>query len=185
MANEFVQKYQEEFNKAMEHFKKELAAIRAGRANPAMIENVLVDAYGTKTPIKQLASIGVPEARVMTVEPWDKNLLKEIEKAITYANLGLSVSAESALVRVIVPQMTEENRKDLVKIMNEKLETAKIGVRAIREKIRDEIMGAFKTSDITEDDKYAYVKELDDLVAGYNKQLQDMTEKKETEILSV
>ncbi|NQT49926.1 ribosome recycling factor [Candidatus Kuenenbacteria bacterium] len=185
MSNEFIEKHEEEFNKTLEHFKKELATIRAGRANPAMIENVLVDAYGIKTPIVQLGSIAVPEARSMTVDPWDKNLLKEIEKALTYADLGLSISVESTLVRLSVPQMTEENRKDLVKTMNEKLEAAKISVRSIREKTKEEIVSAEKSSDITEDDKYKYVKDLDEKVGELNKDLQSIAESKEKEIMSV
>lgn len=185
MSNEFITKYQEDFNKAMEHYKKELTLIRAGRANPAMIEDVMVDAYGVKTPIKQLGSIAVPEARCMTVEPWDKNLLKEIEKALTYADLGISIKGESTLVRVTVPQMTEENRKDLVKSMNEKLEAAKVAVRSVREKMKEEIVEAERNKAITEDDKYKYVEELDKKVGELNKELQDITAGKEKEIMSV
>lgn len=183
--NDFIKKREEEFKGAVEHFKKELVSIRAGRANPAMIENVSVDAYGAKTPLKQLASIMVQEARTMIVQPWDKNLLKEIEKAIIYANLGLSVAVDSAIVRVTVPQMTEENRRDLVKLMNEKLETAKVGVRSVREKVKDEIMSVFKNSEITEDDKYRFVEELDKRVSELNKELQGLAEQKEKEIMSV
>jgi ribosome recycling factor len=183
--NDFIKKREEEFKAAVEHFKKELVSIRAGRANPAMIENILVDAYGAKTPLKQLSSIMAQEARTMVVQPWDKNLLKEIEKAIIYANLGLSVTVDSAIVRVAVPQMTEENRRDLVKLMNEKLETAKVAGRSVREKVKDEIMSAFKNSEITEDDKYKFVEELDKRVGELNKQLQDLAEQKEGEIMAV
>lgn len=185
MSNEFLVKHEEDFNKALEHFNGELAGLRAGRANPAMIENVLVDAYGVKTPLKQLGSISVPEARSMTVEPWDKNLLKEIEKALGYANLGLSISAESTLVRVSVPQMTEENRRDLVKILNEKLETAKIAVRGVREKVKEEVMTAEKAGDITEDDRFESTEALDKKVVELNKELQTLAEKKEQEIMTV
>ncbi|MBI5076926.1 ribosome recycling factor [Candidatus Falkowbacteria bacterium] len=183
--NDFIKKHEEEFKGAIEHFKKELAAIRAGRANPAMIENIMVESYGAKTPLKQLASIMTQEARTMVVQPWDKSLLKEIEKAITYANLGLSVSVDSAIVRVVVPQMTEENRRDLVKLMNEKLEAGKVGVRSVREKVKEEIMNAFRGSEITEDDKYQFVEELDKKVGEWNKELQNMAEQKEKEIMSV
>jgi len=185
MANEFIQKYAGDFSGAVEHYKKELAGLRAGRANPAMVENLMADAYGVKTPLKQLGSIGVPEPRCLTIEPWDKSLLKEIEKAITYANLGLSVRVEAALVRVTVPQMTEENRKDLVKIMSEKLEAAKVAVRGIREKVKEEILEAQKNGDITEDDRYQFADELDKKVAELNKELQAITEVKEKEIMTV
>lgn len=168
-----------------EHFKKEMASIRAGRANPGMIENVLVDAYGAKTPLKQMASIAVPEPRMMIVEPWDKNLIKEVEKALAYANLGMGVTAEKTLVRVVVPQMTEENRRDLVKIMNEKLEMAKINGRAVREKVKEEIIAGFNDKKIREDDKYNFIKELDDEVSALNRDLQGLAASKEKEIMSI
>ena len=185
MSNEFLDKHEDDFGKAIEHYKSELASLRAGRANPAMIENVMVDAYGVKTPIKQLGSINVPEARSMTIEPWDKSLLKEIEKALAYADLGLSVTGESTLVRVSVPQMTEETRRDLVKMMNEKLETAKIAIRAIREKVKDEVIAAEKDGNITEDDRFESTEALDKRVQDLNKQLQTMAEEKEKEIMTV
>jgi ribosome recycling factor len=185
MVNEFIQKHEADFVGAIEHYKKELAGLRAGRANSAMVENLLVDCYGVKTPLKQVGSIAIPEPRCLTIEPWDKSLLKEIEKAIAFANLGLSISAEAALVRVTVPQMTEESRKDLIKIMSEKLEVAKVSVRGIREKVKEEIIEALKNSDITEDDRYQYADELDKKVAELNKNLQNITEEKEKEIMTV
>ena len=183
--NDFIKKHESEFNGVVDHFKKELGSIRAGRANPAMIEEVLVESYGAKTPLKQLGRISVTEARCMSVQPLDKNLIKDIEKAIIYANLGLAVSAESTLVRVTVPQMTEENRKDLVKIMNEKLEAAKVSARAVREKTKEEITTAFTGKQITEDDKFDFLKELDEKIGGINKNLQDLAIAKENEIMSV
>ena len=185
MENEFITKYKDDFDKAVQHYEKELRTLRIGRANPATVEDILVDAYGVKTPIKQMASISVPEARSMVIEPWDKNLLKEIEKSLTYADLGFSISGETGLVRVTVPQMTEENRKDMVKVLNEKLEAGKISIKSIREKVKEEIVEAEKKSDITEDDKYKYVEELDKKVQELNKQLQETIERKEKEIMTV
>lgn len=185
MSNEFLDKYKSEFDGAIEHCKKELSNLRTGRANPGMVEDILVDAYGVKTPIKQLGSVAVPEARSLTIEPWDKNLLKEIEKALTYADLGVGIKADSTLVRVTVPQMTEENRKKMVKMMSEKLEEAKIAVRSIREKIKEEITRAEKNGAITEDDRYDFVDQLDKRVGELNKTLQELADKKEQEILTV
>lgn len=185
MQNEFVQKFQPEFEKAIEHFKKELTGMRVGRANPAMIENVLVEAYGVKTPIMQVASIGVPEPRCLTVEPWDKNLIKDVEKALNYANLGLSIVAEKTLVRVIVPQMTEDNRKTMVKQLNEKLESAKGALRSIRDHAREEIVAEEKAKNITEDDKYVSMSELDKKVSELTNKLKEITEQKEKEIMLV
>ena len=183
--NEYITKHQEDFDKTVEHFKSELNNLRVGRANPSTIENVLVDSYGTKTPLLQVSSISVSDARSMTVEPWDKNLLKDIEKALTVANLGYSISVESTLVRVVVPQMTEENRKDIVKTLNEKLEASKVAVRAVREKVKEEITSAEKNKEITEDDKFDYIKELDEKTQELTKQLQEMGDAKEKEIMSV
>lgn len=185
MSNEFLSKYQADFDSAVDHFKKELSNLRTGRANPSMVEDILVESYGVKTPIKQLGTIGVPEARSLTIEPWDKNLLKEIEKALTYADLGVGIKVDSTLVRVTVPQMTEENRKKLVKMMGEKLEEAKIAVRSVREKVKEEIVRAEKDGNITEDDRYDYVDELDKRVGELNKQFQELSDKKEQEILTV
>jgi len=185
MSNEFIAKYQGDFDGAVEHYKKELSNLRTGRANPGMVEDILVDAYGVKTPIKQLGSVAVPEARSLTIEPWDKNLLKDIEKALTYADLGVAIKLDSTLVRVTVPQMTEENRKKLVKMMSEKLEEAKVAVRSVREKAKEEIVRAEKDGNITEDDRYDYVDELDKLVGELNKKLQELADKKEQEILTV
>ncbi|MFA6537494.1 MAG: ribosome recycling factor [Patescibacteria group bacterium] len=185
MPNEFIVSRENDFVTSLEHFKRELASLRAGRANPIMIENILVDVYGSKTPLKQIGSIAVQEARTMLVDPWDKNLLKEVEKAITLANLGLSVGAEGNRIRVTVPAMTEENRRDLVKLMSEKLEDAKVSVRGVREEVKSKIMEAFKGSEITEDDKFAYLKELDEKVSKLNQELIKMAEEKEKEIMSV
>jgi ribosome recycling factor len=185
MSNEFLSKYQADFDGAVDHFKKELSNLRTGRANPSMVEDILVESYGVKTPIKQLGTIGVPEARSLTIEPWDKNLLKEIEKSLTYADLGVGIKVDSTLVRVTVPQMTEENRKKLVKMMGEKLEEAKIAVRSIREKVKEEIVRAEKDGNITEDDRYDYVEDLDKRVGELNKQFQELSDKKEQEILTV
>jgi len=181
MSNEFIEKYQQDFDSAIEHYKKELSNLRTGRANPGMVEDILVDAYGVKTPMKQLGSV----SRSLAIEPWDKNLLKEIEKALTYADLGVGIRVDSNLVRVTVPQMTEENRKQLVKMMNEKLEEAKIAVRSVREKIKEEINKAEKNSEISEDGRYDFVAELDKTVGEINKVLQEAADKKEQEILTV
>lgn len=183
--NEYITKHQEDFDKTIEHFKNELNNLRVGRANPSTIEGLLVDSYGVKTPLVQISSIAVPDARSMTVEPWDKNLLKEIEKALTVADLGYSISVESTLVRVTVPQMTEDTRKEIVKTLNEKLEASKVAVRAVREKVKEEITEAQKNKELTDDDKFDFVKELDEKTQELTKQLQEMGDGKEKEIMSV
>ncbi len=185
MPNQFIEKHEEDFQKSKEHFLKELNSMRVGRATPSMLENVLVDAYGVKTPINQVGSISVPEPKVMTVEPWDKNLLKEVEKAIVQADLGLGVTAESTLVRITVPQLTEESRMKSVKQLNEKLEAGKVSLKGVREKIKEEIVEAEKNKEITEDDKYAFIEELDKKNSEMTKEMQEMAVKKEEELMKV
>jgi ribosome recycling factor len=183
--NEYITKHQEDFDKTIEHFQSELNNLRVGRANPGTIENVLVDSYGVKTPLLQVSSIAVPDARSMTVEPWDKNLLKDIERALTVADLGYSISVESTLVRVTVPQMTEETRKEIVKSLSEKIESSKVALRGVREKVKEEITEAQKNKELTEDDKFDFIKELDEKTQELTKKLQEMGDGKENEIMSV
>lgn len=174
-----------EFEKSIEHFKTELGGLRTGRATPALIENLLVDVYGTKLPLKQTGNINVADAKSMTVEPWDKNLLKEVEKAIAAANLGLGTANEGHHIRVSVPAMTEDSRKNLAKVLKEKAENARIAVRSLRDKLRDTVTEQEKAGDLTEDDRYSLLENLDKLSASYNDKIKELAEKKEEEIMTV
>jgi len=180
-----IDDHKEEFNKTLEHFKNELGGIRTGRANPALIENVIINAYGNKMPINQLANINVADAKSMTVEPWDKNLLKDVEKAISEANLGLTAANEGNFIRVKVPEMTEESRKNLVKLLKEKTEDTRISIRNTRDKVKEEISKQEKNKEITEDDKYKLQKELDEVTNNYNEQIKELAQHKEEKIMSV
>jgi ribosome recycling factor len=180
-----VDDHKPEFNKIIEHYREELATLRTGRATPALIENVVVEAYGSRLPLKQTGSINVSDAKSMTVEPWDKNLLKDIERAIAAANLGLSAANEGAHIRVTVPQMTEETRKELVKLLKDKSEHARIAIRGLRDKVRETIITQEKDKEITEDDKYSLQKNLDELTGKYNDQIKELTDSKEKEIMTV
>ena len=180
-----IENYQADFDKAFENLKSELTTLRVGRANPAMVENILVEAYGSKTPLKQVASITVPEARTILIQPWDKNIGKDIEKAIIAANIGLSPVNEGAQIRLSIPQLTEENRLELVKSLGEKLEKTRIGLRQIRDRVKDEITKQEKNKEITQDDKYNLQKKLDELVKKFNDQIKVLGEKKEQEIMTL
>lgn len=185
MANQFIQKKQADVEAAIEHFKSELSSLRTGRANPSLVQNILIDCYGVKTPLLQLASITTPEARQIKIEPWDKNLLKSIEKGISEANLGLQAVIEGNFLRITIPMMTEEDRLKLVKILNEKLEAAKISMRSIREKIKESILIAEKNKEITEDERYDFVEELDKAIGEWNKKLIEIAQAKEKEIMTI
>ncbi|MDO8443616.1 MAG: ribosome recycling factor [Candidatus Azambacteria bacterium] len=159
--------------------KIELSALRVGRATPALVENILVDYYGIKTPIKQLASISAPELRTLVIEPWDKNALSGIEKAIHASDLGLNPIADKNLIRINIPQLTEERRNSLIKITGAKLEEIKIRCRAARDEAMKEM------NDLTEDEKFKMKESVQKLVDEANKNLENLAQAKEKEIKEI
>jgi ribosome recycling factor len=185
MYKEIIELHKEEFENAITHFEKESMKLRTGRANPSLVENLNVDCYGVATPIKQIANISVPEARQLLVQPWDKSNLEATEKAIVDADTGATISNDGIAVRLTFPPMTEENRKDLVKVLGAKAEEARVGIRAAREEVWKEIQQAEKSGEITEDDKFAGKDALQEVVDEYNKKIEDMKKKKEEEIMTI
>lgn len=183
--NQYIKTKQADFLKAIDFFKKDITSLRTGRANPAMLDGLYVDAYGVKTALAALASISVPEARSIVITPWDKTIIKDIEKAITAADLGLSPANEGDKIRLVVPQLTEENRKELVKKLSEKMETARVALRQIRDQIKEAIEAAYKNKAVSEDDKFRFFKELDEETARQNDELKKIKEKKEEEIMTI
>jgi ribosome recycling factor len=183
--NKYIQAKQVEFSKTVDFFKKDIAGLRTGRANPSILDGVLVEAYGAKTALVGLASISVPEARSIVVSPWDKNIIKDIEKAIVAADLGINPVNEGAQIRLVVPQLTEENRKELVKKLSEKMETSRISLRQTRDEIKEAIEAAFKNKELSEDDKFRFIKELDEEIARQNDELKKIKDKKEEEIMTI
>lgn len=183
--NKYIQAKQADFTKTLDFFKKDIAGLRTGRANPSILDGILVEAYGTKTPLVGLASVTVPEARSIVITPWDKTIAKEIEKAVTAANLGINPVNEGAQIRLVVPQLTEENRKELVKKLSEKMETSRISLRGARDEVKDAIEEAFKNKELSEDDKFRFIKELDEEIARQNDALKSLKDKKEEEIMTI
>ena len=183
--NQYINQKQEDFNKAIDFFKKEIASLRTGRANPNILEGVQVDSYGTKTPLNGVASINVPDGQSITLAPWDKNIIKEIEKAIVEANLGVGVVNEGDKIRINIPKMTEENRKDLVKKLNEKNEITRISLRKIRDEIKSNIESDEKNKEITEDDKFRFIKELDEEINNQYDILKEIKDTKESDIMTI
>jgi len=183
--NKYIQAKRGDFSKTIDFFKKDIASLRTGRANPGVLDGILVEAYGAKTPLVGLASITVPEARSIVVSPWDKNITKEVEKAITAAALGLNPVNEGDKIRLVVPQLTEENRKELVKKLSEKMETGRISLRQTRDEIKEAIEAGFKNKEMSEDDKFRFIKELDEEVSRRNDELKKIKEKKEEEIMTI
>ncbi|NLZ74787.1 ribosome recycling factor [Candidatus Falkowbacteria bacterium] len=183
--NEFLQKKQDDFTNALDFFKKDIATLRTGRANPAVLDNVQVEAYGVMNPINAVGNIAVSDARSIIIVPWDKSVAKAIEKAIIDAGLGFGVANEGDKIRLTVPALTEENRKALVKTLNEKMEKARVILRQAREGVKDLLEAAFNNKEISEDDKFRFMKELDEFSAKKNDELKQIRDRKETDIMEI
>jgi len=183
--NIYIQKKQAEWQKAIDFFKKDISSLRTGRANPSLLDGVSAEAYGVKSPLNSLANINVSDGASITVSPWDKNIIKEIETAIVKANLGVNIVNEGDKIRITIPKMTEENRKELVKKLCERQEKARVAVRQIREEIKADIERAEENKEINEDDKFRFIKELDEEVGKMNDELKKTRDKKEEDIMTV
>ncbi|MFH1413040.1 MAG: ribosome-recycling factor [bacterium] len=183
--NQYVQSKETEFERIYEFFQKEIASIRTGRANPSILDNVRIEAYGTKSPINALANVNIADAQCIIIAPWDKTIVKEIEKGIIEANLSLSVTNEGDQIRLKAAPLTEENRKELVRNLNDKYEKSRIDLRQVRDSIKSQIEKAFSDKEIAEDDKFRFVKELDEEVGKQNDKLKQTRDVKEKDIMTI
>ncbi len=174
-----------ELEKNNDHFKNEISTLIIGRATPSLVEDVMVDYYGSLTPLKQIATISIPDPRSLLIQPWDKEQLKSIEKAINIAQLGFNPINDGKAVRISVPQPTEERRKDLVKHLYGILENSKICARNSREKIMRDIKEREKNGSIGEDERFREQESAQKIVDEYNKKLEEEAQKKEKEIITV
>lgn len=183
--SEFLQRKQGDFASALDFFKKDVSTIRTGRANPAVLDNIQVEAYGVMNPVNAVGNIAVSDARSIIIVPWDKTVAKAIEKAIVDAGLGLGVANEGDKIRLTVPALTEETRKVLVKTLNEKMEKTRIILRQAREGVKDLIETAFEDKEVSEDDKFRFMKELDEFSAKKNDELKEIRDRKEADIMEI
>ncbi len=174
-----------EFEKIIEHGKGELGVLRTGRAHSSMVSDVQVVAYGVTQPVKALAAITIPDPRTITVEPWDKSIIGDIERGLRDAGLGLNPVNDGRVIRIPLPQMTEESRRDVLKILGQKLEQCRISVRQVRDKIREEAQAQEKEKKISEDERYTIQEQLDDMAKEYNERIKTMGDEKEKEIMTV
>lgn len=174
-----------EFEKLISHLSEELASVRTGRAHTSLVEHILVDSYGSPTPIKHIATLSIPDQRSILITPWDSALTKEIEKSIALASLGVQPTNDGASVRISLPQLTEENRRALAKSVGQKQEHTKINIRLLRDRLRDDIVKAEKNNEVTEDDTFALKKELDDITKEYSAMADEIAEGKENEIMTI
>ncbi len=179
-----LQQYDEKMKKAVEFLEADYATIRAGRANPHVLDKLRVDYYGTPTPIQQVGNITVPEARIIQIAPWEKSLIREIEKAILTSDLGLNPSNDGSVIRLVFPELTEERRKDLVKDVKKKAEEGKVAVRNIRRDGNDAFKKLAKT-EVSEDEIKGLEEQLQKLTDKYVKDIDALMEAKSKEIMTV
>ncbi len=176
---------EEKMKKTISVLKQELSRLRAGRANPAILDKVTVDYYGAPTPINQLANISIPEARLIVIQPWDANILKDIEKAIQKSDIGIHPNNDGKVIRLVFPILTEERRKELTKVVKKLGEDSKIAIRAIRREANDEYRELEKEGEISEDDLRNAEKDIQALTDKYVAEIDKTTELKEKEIMEV
>ncbi|MBQ6846278.1 MAG: ribosome recycling factor [Oscillospiraceae bacterium] len=180
-----VKEFDEKMQKSIASVASEFAAVRAGRANPAVLDKITVDYYGTPTPIPQIGSVAVPEPRTLMIQPWDASVLKLVEKAILASDLGITPSNDGKCIRLSFPQLTEERRRDLTKQVKKLGEDGKVAVRNIRRDALDKFKAMKKKSEITEDDLKSIEDEIQKITDKNCKEIDVMTEKKEKELLEI
>lgn len=185
MPNNILKDMRDKMETAMQAFTRNLATVRAGRANPSILDNIYVEYYGAATPLNQLAQVGAPEARLLVVTPFDKTAVGEIEKAILKADLGLSPSNDGNLIRINIPTLTEERRKELTKIVGKYAEESRIQIRNIRREANDQLKKLEKESSITEDDLRVNQDEVQKETDRFIDKIESLVEEKEAEILEV
>lgn len=185
MSKEVIKLSEEKMNKAIDALKRELVTLRAGRANPAILDKIQVEYYGAPTPLNQLASITVPEARLLVIQPFDKTAINDIDRAIQKSDLGLSPSNDGTVIRITIPPLTEERRRDLVKLVKKYGEEAKVAIRNIRRDANDELKKLQKDGELTEDELRRSTDEVQKLTDKEIVKVDEVAQAKEKEIMEV
>jgi ribosome recycling factor len=180
-----INEHEELFDKVIEHLKSEITGLRTGRATPALVEDIIVDAYGVKQAMKAVASISVLDAKTLTIDPWDKSLIQAIETALNNSNLGINPVNDGKLIRLPLPELTKERREELIKVLHTKLENARIAIRKTREDVRNKIDKLEKNKEIAEDEKFKMQEDLDKSVKEYNEKIKQIGDDKEKEVTTV
>ena len=185
IKNMNLDKFEEKMMKTVSVYEENLAEIRAGRANPAILNKIKIDYYGTPTPINQVAGISVPEARLIVIQPWDGSILKEIEKEILKSDIGINPSNDGKVIRLAFPELNEERRKEIVKDIRKMAEEAKVAIRSIRRDAIDEAKTMQKNAEISEDELKGAEDNIQKLTDKYVEQIDNVLEKKEKEVMSI
>lgn len=185
MTKQVIDQTKDKMEKSVQAFSREIASIRAGRANASLLDKITVDYYGAPTPINQLAGVSTPEARLLVIQPYDKTALGDIEKAIMKSDLGISPSNDGSVIRLAIPALTEERRKDLAKLVKKEAEEAKVHVRNVRRDGNEDLKKLEKNGDITEDDLRSFQEDVQKLTDQYIAKIDDLAKEKENEIMEV
>jgi ribosome recycling factor len=185
MIEEIYLETEERMDKAISALQREFASVRAGRATPSLLDRIEVNYFDTMTPLKQLAGVSAPEPRLLVIQPWDKKSISDIEKAIMKSDLGLTPSNDGSLIRLAIPQLTEERRRELVKYVRKKAEESKVGIRNVRRDANEEIKKLEKESEISEDERRRSQDEIQELTDQKIKEIDLVLETKEKEIMEV
>ena len=185
MLNTILKEVEEKMSKSVENTKERFSHTRAGRANVSMLDGVTVEAYGAPTPLNQVGTISAPEARLLVIDPWDKSLIKTIEKTILQANLGFNPSNDGNIIRLVVPELTEERRKEYVKMVKKEAEEGKVAIRNIRKDVNNKLRKLEKDSEITEDELKSSEEKVQKMTDKFVAAVDEALDKKEKELLKV
>ena len=180
-----LSEFKEQMQNTIEHLKKEVATLRTGRATPAIVEDVVIEAYGMRQPLKALASISVLDAKTIQVEPWDKSQMQAIDSGIRAGNLGFNPVNDGKVIRISLPDLTADRRQELIKVLNRKLEEARVSIRQVREDARTEIGNAIDNKMISEDEKFKHFDDIEKMTKEFNEMTREIGIEKEKEILTV
>lgn len=180
-----LEKYTSQFTVIISSFKEEIATLRTGRAHPGMVENILIETYNSKMPLKQVASISTQDAKSLIIEPWDKSIIKDIEKGIVEAKVGFTPVSEGSLLRIKIPELTEERRLELKKVLNQILEKTRAQIRSRRDEAKREIETQERVKTISLDEKYRLIEKLNETTREFNEQIETLGQNKIKEIMEV
>ncbi len=182
---EVFQAAERKMDKTVQVLTHEYASIRAGRANPGVLDKIMVDYYGTPTPINQLAAVSVTEARTLTIQPWDVSVVRAVERAIQTSDLGINPQSDGKIIRIIFPPLTEDRRKEIVKDVSKMAEEAKIAIRSVRRDAIEKLKAMKKASEITEDDLKDAEKRMQEITDKFGKEIESISEKKQKEVMEI
>lgn len=185
MSEEIILLTEEKMEKTIQGLGRDLASVRAGRANPALLDKVMVDYYGTPTPLNQLSNISAPEPRLLVIQPWDKSAIGAIEKGILKSDLGLTPNSDGNIIRIAIPQLTEERRKDLVKLVKKMAEDSRVAIRNIRREANEDIKREEKAGNVSQDESRRLQEEVQELTNQYIEKVNQILALKENEIMEV